>query len=238
VVDELFDNEEIVVKPLSSHIENCKCFSGATIMGDGRVALILDAAGVAAQAEMHFSEKDLGKIKELEDKGVEADAGGSSKHSVIIFNNALDEYFALPLASISRLEKVMAKNIMKIGAQEYVLSQGRPAPIARLENFLPVSPSPSDLEEIYLIIPKSSGSIISIAASMVFDTVEADATIERDVRSSRVFLGSAVVSGRLTTFLDPGELVALMDRIVFKDENNLETKAKSVNAEVREALPT
>ena len=50
VVDEINDTEEIVVKPLSKHLQGVPIFSGATIMGDGRVALILDTLGLAKRA--------------------------------------------------------------------------------------------------------------------------------------------------------------------------------------------
>ena len=56
VVDELYDIEEIVVKPLSEFIKGCKCFSGATILGDGRVIMILDAGGLVGQAGLHFAD--------------------------------------------------------------------------------------------------------------------------------------------------------------------------------------
>jgi len=46
VVDELIGNQEIVVKPIGSYVGKVDGVSGATILGDGSVALILDAAGV------------------------------------------------------------------------------------------------------------------------------------------------------------------------------------------------
>jgi len=47
VVDEINDTEEIVVKPLSKHLKSISVYAGATIMGDGKVALILDVLGLA-----------------------------------------------------------------------------------------------------------------------------------------------------------------------------------------------
>ena len=47
VVDELVGNQEIVVKPLGSYIGKVEGFSGATILGDGSVACIIDVVGVA-----------------------------------------------------------------------------------------------------------------------------------------------------------------------------------------------
>ena len=43
VVDELVGQQEIVIKSLGKYISKCKIISGATILGDGEVALILDA---------------------------------------------------------------------------------------------------------------------------------------------------------------------------------------------------
>src|SRR5262249_483291 len=65
VVDEITDSEEIVVKPLGKEVKGISAYSGATIMGDGRVALILDILGLAQRAqviaearESTLSEKD------------------------------------------------------------------------------------------------------------------------------------------------------------------------------------
>lgn len=43
VIDELMGQQEIVIKSLGKYIKQCKFISGATILGDGEVALILDA---------------------------------------------------------------------------------------------------------------------------------------------------------------------------------------------------
>ena len=47
VVDGISDTQEIVVKPLGKQLKGLNCYAGATIMGDGRVALILDVSGIA-----------------------------------------------------------------------------------------------------------------------------------------------------------------------------------------------
>ena len=52
VVDEINDTEEIVVKPLGKQLKGISCFAGATIMGDGKVALILDILGLAQRASL------------------------------------------------------------------------------------------------------------------------------------------------------------------------------------------
>jgi hypothetical protein len=52
MVDEINDTEEIVVKPLRKQLKSVKVLAGASIMGDGRVALILDVLGVAQHAQL------------------------------------------------------------------------------------------------------------------------------------------------------------------------------------------
>ena len=43
VIDELIGQQEIVIKSMGKYINKCKFISGATILGDGEIALILDA---------------------------------------------------------------------------------------------------------------------------------------------------------------------------------------------------
>ncbi len=58
VVDEINDTEEIVVKPLGKQLKGVASFAGATIMGDGRVALILDVLGLAQRANVVTEVRD------------------------------------------------------------------------------------------------------------------------------------------------------------------------------------
>ena len=46
LVDELLGREEIVIKSLGGGLKNVKGVAGGAIMGDGRVGLILDMAGI------------------------------------------------------------------------------------------------------------------------------------------------------------------------------------------------
>jgi two-component system chemotaxis sensor kinase CheA len=57
IVDGLHDSEKIVVKPLGRHMQGCHALAGATILGDGQVALILDVTGIAAQCKLASPEE-------------------------------------------------------------------------------------------------------------------------------------------------------------------------------------
>ena len=58
MVDNVLDTEEIVVKALGRLFSQLSTFAGATIMGDGHVALILDVAGLAQRAKILTSALD------------------------------------------------------------------------------------------------------------------------------------------------------------------------------------
>ncbi|WP_243767808.1 chemotaxis protein CheW [Paenibacillus agricola] len=52
LVDDLIGNQEIVVKSLGAYVGKSDCISGATILGDDRVALILEVAGICCIGAM------------------------------------------------------------------------------------------------------------------------------------------------------------------------------------------
>ncbi|CAN2043452.1 two-component system, chemotaxis family, sensor kinase CheA [Candidatus Magnetomoraceae bacterium gMMP-13] len=211
IVDELFDNEEIVVKPLSRHIKNCKCFSGATIMGDGRVAMILDIAGIADHASLQFDEiiieEQYRREQNLYDKKNEHD----KNQSFLLFTNALDEYFALPLSFISRLEKINLSNIKKMGNGEFVNHNGSGLPVFRFESFMPVGALP-DIEEFCLIIPKITDFKVGFIVSNIINTIEIEDNIEKDTSIKKGLLGSRFINGYLTFFIDPDEVFKFLKK--------------------------
>ncbi|MCF8062778.1 MAG: chemotaxis protein CheA, partial [Deltaproteobacteria bacterium] len=149
-VDDLFDTEEIVVKPLSDHIKNVKCFAGATIMGDGKVAMILDAAGIADQQQLRFNEIGAEERRRRKDEEARRGIEAGARRSILLFNSDPGESFALPLEHVSRLEKVSPEAVHHVGGQEFIDYQGTGLPLIRLEQYLPVSPLARDLEEMYV----------------------------------------------------------------------------------------
>ncbi len=209
IVDELFDIEEIVVKPLLGHIKNCECFSGATIMGDGSTAMILDAPGIANFARIRFAEITSEQRRREEEKARKQKVLSGDRRSIIVFSNAPKEYFALPLSEVSRLEMIDSTMIEQIGKQEFITYMDEALPLIRLERFLPVSSIYQNAKELFIIVPKTGESRVGIIASRVLDIFESDVSIKKDECESRGLLGAAVVDGRLTLFLNMKEILAL-----------------------------
>ncbi len=89
VVDEVRGTEEIVVKPMHASIKKVGIFTGATIMGDGRVASIADVAGIVEHARLSFDSA-------VESTAKASDARKSAQaHRVLLFEYGPHEQFAL-----------------------------------------------------------------------------------------------------------------------------------------------
>ncbi len=208
-VSELFDNEEIVVKPLSEHIKDCKCFAGATIMGDGRVAMILDGTGIAECSNLRFTDINAEEARRQKENRI-SKTDIDHQESMLFFNNAFNECFAMPLNSISRLERIEPDAIHRVGDQNYLEYLGEGLPLVNLENLLPVSPLPDNVDELYVIIPKTTDNTTGILASSILDTIDTEINVKKTSTTPRGLLGSAFINGQLTQFINTNELMEII----------------------------
>jgi two-component system chemotaxis sensor kinase CheA len=203
IVDDVHNLEEIVVKPTSQYLVNCGCFAGATIMGDGSVAMILDVAGVATTAKLDFSRVD----KEQESREQQTQQHQSSntvRMEVILFSNGSqdnDDQFVVPLHHVLRLEKFSTRTIQHVGGKEFLTYQGRTLPLVRLENHLPIQGDASNPEEAYLILPRAAEGHAGIIASRIVDVDTIDVVLEPASMDHAGVQGTAVINDRITTFL-------------------------------------
>ncbi len=112
VVDEINDTEEIVVKPLGKQLKGITCFAGATIMGDGRVALILDVLGVAQRANVIAEVRD----RSLTEKN-KTETHGDERQTLLLFDAGAGSRMAIPLSMVARLEEFPRAKIETSGAR-------------------------------------------------------------------------------------------------------------------------
>jgi len=148
VVDKVIGTEEIVVKPLHPLISNLNCFSGATIMGDGSVSMILNVEGIASHTGL-ISYEVSGKHEKLFTQKEE-----NEKLSAVLFANSSKEIFAVSLSKLVRIEKFSSSRIEKIGNDEFISFDQETYGIVRLEDSLGL-PEMEMQDEMYLFILKN-----------------------------------------------------------------------------------
>ncbi len=204
VVDGVHDNEEIVVKPLSGFLNDCKWFAGATILGDGTVAMILDAMGLADYAK--FTLDDFQNALTSHNHQVD-ETDSTNTRALILFGNGEQEQFALPLREVRRLERIRTDQIEYVGHNEFIQHRGHSIPLLRLENLLPVSSAMQDGDSLFIIIPNTEHDEVGIVATRIIDTVTSDASPEPGQIRQAGLLGSSILHDQMTLFLNTQELL-------------------------------
>jgi two-component system, chemotaxis family, sensor kinase CheA len=208
VVDEVSDSEEIVVKPLSEYFKSCLCYSGATIMGDGKVAMILDPSGIASVARLDFSQ--IEESAEAE-RGQAADEIGKARE-ILLFNNDASEHFALPLSAIARIEKREESELESVGGKLFLKYDNAMIRVVKLHDYLPVSPPAKAHESIFVIVPKSKSRPIGIGAYGVDDVVQFAGKLDTENIRAEGIAGSLVLKNvGVTIMLDLPALLHLAD---------------------------
>lgn len=202
IVDQLFDTEEIVVKPLPRLLKGCQCFGGATIMGDGRVAMIVDAGGIARQARLRFGEISAQEESMARERARMQVKAARPKTSLVLFRYSPGELFAVPLASVSRLERLEVDTVRSVGGRRCMAYQGGALALLYLDRYLPVQPLPQIARHMYVILPRAGGGEAGLVASEVLDILETELDIRHYPGPQRGVVGLCEVAGRLTLLLD------------------------------------
>ncbi len=200
IVDEVRGTQEIVVKPLHASMKRVGIFTGATIMGDGRVALITDAEGIVEHARLSFE-----SAEEVETK-VSTVRDAAQAHRVLLFEYGPQEQFALPLIQIRRIEMISPDRIERIGDHEFVTVEGVSTRILRLDQVINASPLEADHSQMSLILPKFVSQPLGVLVSRIVDTESLALDLQQHLDQDIGILGSAIVRDRMTLFLDMHKL--------------------------------
>ncbi|MCP4296339.1 MAG: chemotaxis protein CheA, partial [Proteobacteria bacterium] len=132
VVEKVHDTIEIVVKPLGRHLKSCGIYAGATLLGDGHVALILDVAGLGQSAKLSTDESQSANknADEVSDVAGEKDV---IHQNLLLFHNGPEESFAVPLHLVLRIERIKTTKIRISGGKKVILYRGGNLPVFALE---------------------------------------------------------------------------------------------------------
>jgi two-component system chemotaxis sensor kinase CheA len=200
IVDKINDTEEIVVKPLGKQLKSIPCFAGATIMGDGKVALILDILGLAQVSKVIAESRD----RALAEKPIET-ASQEPRQTLLLFNAGKNSRLAIPLSMVARLEEFPLDAVERAGDQDVVQYRGQILPLIQISKFLsPVEPPAAQLDPMQVVVYSEQGRSIGLVVGQINDIVEAALTVRRDALR-RGIAGSAVIQARVTDLVDvPG----------------------------------
>jgi two-component system chemotaxis sensor kinase CheA len=203
VVDQLHDSVEIVVKPLGRHFKECLGYAGATIMGDGHVALILDVAGLGRLGDLSLTgvrEKTALAARDAET------VKGQEKLSLFVFRNTPEEYCAVPLDLVARVELIDAGEIEEVGGRRVIKYRGGTLPVFSLDQATTVRHL--DLTgELIVIVFLMAGHEIGLLAKPPVDAIATEVAIDSFTLKQPGISGSAVIGENTTLIVDIYELI-------------------------------
>ncbi|MDR1366206.1 MAG: chemotaxis protein CheA [Holosporales bacterium] len=192
IVDSLLDIEEIVLKPIVSVLKGTKIFSGSTILGDGRVIMVVDPSGIAKQAGVSNT-REIQNLETVECKKLTP---------ILMFVNFRGETNAVDLQNVSRIEKVR-KNAIESSVNGYVVQHNN--------IIIPVVfDGATNNRNLFLIVLQKNSVSIAFAVSSVIDVVDADLVVQC-TSLKKGYLGSAVIDGTTTDILDSEYYLNLQD---------------------------
>jgi two-component system chemotaxis sensor kinase CheA len=211
VVDGVGDVTEIVVKPLGRYTANIVTFAGATILGNGRVALILDVLAVARAAGL-FTNVERGAAERSAPLPATTPA---ERQTLLIVTAGGGSHIAIPLAIVSRLESFPRASIERMGGLPAVRYRGTILPLlhvadllgerrrrARSRGILPEGGPP----EVPAVVYETEQGPVGLVVDEIVDIVDHAITVRRPASRPGVAF-TTVVRDRVTELLDLSALL-------------------------------
>lgn len=236
IVDQIQDNEEIVVKPLSCLTHNVPAYAGATILGDGRVSLILDANGIARMTNI-FENQQQHSVGPVADDAAtshidfadgllvcslagdcDTESLNSAEESVTASPvNSPEHQVAISLSDVIHIRQFSFAELSHAADQQAVQFEGRILPLCNLaaELYGLRSPAPDD-GQLRVVICGQDDAMVGLIVHRVLDI----ASTPKDIRpADRVdMVGSAIIDGHITDILDVPVLVRPVTQTVYVTE--------------------
>ena len=209
VVDRVLNTEEIVVKALPARLKAIGVYAGATLLGDGRVSLILDVQAIARRSlSIESADGETASTEKISTKAAAAE-------QVLVVGIGEGRRVAIPLGAVTRLELVRCDVVEHVGGREVVQYRGAIVPLVRLDRVLG-SMAAEDGEELLVVVYTRGVRSVAIVVQEILDIVDDDAARHSQIDDGGL-VGSTVLKDRVTERLDVANVVLTADPTFFDD---------------------
>ncbi|MBE9036229.1 chemotaxis protein CheA [aff. Roholtiella sp. LEGE 12411] len=166
VVDAIDDVQEIVVKPLGKQLKELAIYAGATILGDGQIALILDAVGLAKQSNVmaQFQKRLSAIAPTIAEEALD-------QQLILLIEGPQRSRMGIPMLAAIRLETFPSSAIERVGNQDLVRYRDRILPLIDLHQIFGNSVPERD-ELSVVVVALSAISSVGIIVDRILDIVE------------------------------------------------------------------
>jgi two-component system, chemotaxis family, sensor kinase CheA len=192
VVDGLADPEEIVVKPLSTVLKSIGIYSGATVLGSGDLALILDPGSIATRAGVAMGKVDVqvGTTQEEEEDAID------SRYLLV---EAGARRAAVPLGDVLRIERIPLSRVEYIGYRPVLNFQGQLLPIEDSAGIF-ASAAGDPEAQLVIVVCREGNRQVGIAVNHVLDVAAGNELFEAG--SQQPASGVTLLNDHVTGIVD------------------------------------
>ncbi|MDR7280450.1 chemotaxis protein CheW [Catenuloplanes atrovinosus] len=209
VVDRVLNTEEVVVKALNSRFKDIGLYAGATILGHGKVGLILDVASLARRSNLATSSERDSSISARDSRG----PGDNAER--LLVTAVGERRVAIPLDTVTRLEEFPIAKIEHAGSREVVQYRGQILPLVRLSYLLGAMPEETG-ETVSVVVYSEGERSVALVVDKIVDIVEDAMTARRNVDDDGL-VGTAVIQQRVTELLDVRRAIVAADPNFYND---------------------
>ena len=193
IVDSLADPEEIVVKPLSAVLKDIGLFSGATVLGNADLALILDPGSIAVKAGVAMSGEEEAA------QAVEDETEAARMRYLLV--EVAGRQAAVPLTDVLRIEQLPFSRIEYIGYRPVLNFEGQLLPVEDSGGILAAAQGNPEAQ-IVVVVCRDGNRLVGIAVSHVLDVTSGGNLFEAGTGARTE--GVTLLKDRVTGVVDLG----------------------------------
>jgi two-component system chemotaxis sensor kinase CheA len=198
VVEQIHNAEEIVVKTLDNLLKNIGVFSGATMMGDGEIVLILDVIGLAQNALMISSKSSRDELIE----SVASSKEEEESQAMLIVSLSKEHRVAIRLSDVTRLEEVKKSDIETSGKGSVVQYRGEIMPLINIPQLFNVSDELQQTRDnLEVVVHTHEGQSLGLGVKNILDIVQAKVNQKRSNQDLNL-LGTIVTDNSVVDVID------------------------------------
>ena len=208
VVDEVLNMQEVVVKPLGPLLKDVKDFAGATILGNGRVALILDVDGIAIQSGMvaKIQSRPMNATS-TEEKSYEEDV------AMLSFELEGQSRLALYLENVERLEMISPKQVQRNGNRDVIQYGNDIMHLLYLNQYIEGAEgrkSPKNEDDVIpVIVHYTNGIPVGLVVSQVHDIIHVSKNLHEANPPQKGLLGCVSLNDQVINVVDLQEILMM-----------------------------
>lgn len=195
IIDEIQDTADIVVKPINRILKTLQVYSGATVLGDGSVALIFDVLGISKLG--HISQVKTDR-RDKENVKVDVDF----QDFLLIGLNSPTTH-ALALNYVQRLEEFRVKDVEYSAKIPVVRYRDNILPLISVNYEIGYDEKQDGLAKIPVIVIEKQGKLYGLVVDEIVDTLSTQIDLVEPIKTQKGIFGNLNLDDKLIVVVDP-----------------------------------